>query len=47
VDAVYVPTDNTVVSALESVIKVGEDSKIPVIVVRLTVSDEAPLRLSE
>lgn len=32
VDAVYVPTDNTVVSALESVIKVGEDSKIPVIV---------------
>ncbi|HHX26854.1 MAG TPA: ABC transporter substrate-binding protein [Firmicutes bacterium] len=32
VDAVYVPTDNTVVSALESVIKVGEDFKIPVIV---------------
>jgi putative ABC transport system substrate-binding protein len=32
VDAVYVPTDNTVVSALESVIKVGEDFKIPIIV---------------
>jgi len=32
VQAVYVPTDNTVVSALESVIKVGEDFKIPVIV---------------
>jgi len=32
VDAIYVPTDNTVVSALESVIKVGEDFKIPVIV---------------
>ena len=29
-DVIYVPTDNTVVSALESVIKVGEDSKIPV-----------------
>jgi len=32
VDAIYVPTDNTVVSALESVIKVGEDFRIPVIV---------------
>lgn len=32
VDAVYVPTDNTVVSAMESVIKVGEDYRIPVIV---------------
>lgn len=32
VDTVYVPTDNTVVSALESVIKVGEDFRIPVIV---------------
>lgn len=31
VDAIYVPTDNTVVSALESVIKIGEDFKIPVI----------------
>jgi putative ABC transport system substrate-binding protein len=32
VDAVYVPTDNTVVSALESVIKIGEDFRIPIIV---------------
>jgi putative ABC transport system substrate-binding protein len=30
VDAIYVPTDNTVVSALESVIKVGDDNDIPV-----------------
>ncbi len=30
VDVIYVPTDNTVVSALESVIKVGIDAKIPV-----------------
>lgn len=29
VDAIYVPTDNTVVSALESVIAVAEESKIP------------------
>lgn len=32
VDAIYVPTDNTVVSALESVVKVAEASKIPLIV---------------
>jgi len=32
VDAIYVPTDNTVVSALESVIMVAEDSKLPLIV---------------
>ncbi len=31
-DAIYVPTDNTVVSALESVIKVAEDSRIPLVV---------------
>ncbi|MEA5154130.1 ABC transporter substrate-binding protein [Raineyella sp.] len=31
VDAIYVPTDNVVVSALESVIQVGESRKIPVI----------------
>lgn len=31
VDAIYVPTDNTVVSACESVIKVSEDEKIPVV----------------
>ncbi|HHY98061.1 MAG TPA: ABC transporter substrate-binding protein [Firmicutes bacterium] len=31
VDAIYVPTDNTVVTALESVIKVAERNKIPVI----------------
>lgn len=31
VDAIYVPTDNVVVSALESVIQVGETRKIPVI----------------
>ena len=30
VDAIYVPTDNTVVSALEAVIKVGIDNRIPV-----------------
>jgi len=30
VDVIYVPTDNTIVSALEAVIKVGIDSKIPV-----------------
>jgi putative ABC transport system substrate-binding protein len=31
VDAVYLPTDNTVISALEGVIKVAEQAKIPVI----------------
>ncbi|MDI3280625.1 MAG: ABC transporter substrate-binding protein, partial [Bacillota bacterium] len=31
VDAFYVPTDNTVVSALESVLKVAETHKLPVI----------------
>lgn len=31
VDAIYVPTDNTVVSALDSVIQAGEQKKIPVI----------------
>jgi putative ABC transport system substrate-binding protein len=30
VDAIYVPTDNTVVSALEGVIKTGIENKIPV-----------------
>lgn len=30
VDAIYVPTDNTVVSALESVIQVGNDNDLPV-----------------
>ena len=30
VDAIYVPTDNTIVSALESVLKVGMDSRTPV-----------------
>lgn len=29
-DAIYIPTDNTVVSALEAVIKVGVDNKVPV-----------------
>ncbi|TCS82442.1 ABC transporter substrate-binding protein [Tepidibacillus fermentans] len=32
VDAIYVPTDNTVVSALDSVLKVAEQTKIPVVV---------------
>jgi putative tryptophan/tyrosine transport system substrate-binding protein len=32
VDAIYVPTDNAVVSALESVLAVGEQRQIPVIV---------------
>jgi len=31
VDAIYIPTDNTVVSAFEAVIKVGVDAQIPVI----------------
>ena len=31
VDAIYIPTDNTVVSAFESVIKVSYEAKIPVI----------------
>ncbi len=31
VDAIYVPTDNTVVSAFEAVVKVATESKIPVI----------------
>ena len=31
VDAIYVPTDNAVVSALESVIRVGQNEQIPVI----------------
>ncbi|MBC8208772.1 MAG: ABC transporter substrate-binding protein [Desulfobulbaceae bacterium] len=30
VDAVYIPTDNTIVSALESVIKVGIENKLPI-----------------
>lgn len=30
VDVIYVPTDNTIVTALESVIKVGMENKIPV-----------------
>jgi putative ABC transport system substrate-binding protein len=30
VDAIYVPTDNTVVTALEAVIKVGTDNRLPV-----------------
>jgi putative ABC transport system substrate-binding protein len=29
VDAIHIPTDNTVVSAFESVVKVCEDNKIP------------------
>jgi putative tryptophan/tyrosine transport system substrate-binding protein len=32
VDAIYIPTDNTVVSALESVISVANDKKIPLFV---------------
>jgi len=32
VDAIYVPTDNTVVQALESVIQVAEDNDLPLIV---------------
>ncbi len=32
VEAIYVPTDNTVVSAMESVVKVCEDSKLPLFV---------------
>ncbi len=30
VDAIYVPTDNTVVSALESVVQVGKENSLPV-----------------
>lgn len=32
VDALYVPTDNTVISAIESVIMVAEDNRLPLIV---------------
>ncbi|VEI12975.1 ABC-type uncharacterized transport system, periplasmic component [Trueperella bialowiezensis] len=32
VDAIYIPTDNTVISALDSVLQVGETKKIPVFV---------------
>jgi putative ABC transport system substrate-binding protein len=31
VDAIYIPTDNTVVSAFEAVVKVAQQSKIPII----------------
>ncbi|HBR35368.1 MAG TPA: sugar ABC transporter substrate-binding protein, partial [Firmicutes bacterium] len=31
VDVIYVPTDNTVVSAFSSVLKVSEENKIPII----------------
>jgi len=31
VDVIYVPTDNTVISAFEAVVKVGNDAKIPVL----------------
>ena len=30
VDAILLPTDNTVITALESIIKIGDDNKIPV-----------------
>jgi putative ABC transport system substrate-binding protein len=30
VDAIYVPTDNTVVTALEAIVKVGADNQLPV-----------------
>jgi putative ABC transport system substrate-binding protein len=30
VDAIYVPTDNTVVTALEAVVKVGTENQVPV-----------------
>jgi putative tryptophan/tyrosine transport system substrate-binding protein len=30
VDAIYVPTDNTVVTALEAVVKIGTDNQLPV-----------------
>ncbi|CAD5976069.1 putative protein RP367 [Planktothrix tepida] len=32
VEAIYIPTDNTIVSALESVIQVGIDNKVPIYV---------------
>lgn len=31
VDAIYIPTDNTVVSAFEAVVKVGNEAKLPVL----------------
>lgn len=31
VDAIYLPTDNTVISAVEAVVKVGKQNKLPVI----------------
>ena len=30
VDAIYVPTDNTIVSALEAMVKVGSENQLPV-----------------
>ena len=30
VDAIFIPTDNTIISALESVIKVGVENKLPI-----------------
>lgn len=30
VDAIYIPTDNTIISAFEAVVKVGRDAKLPV-----------------
>ena len=30
VEAIYIPTDNTIISAFEAVVKVGRDAKIPV-----------------
>lgn len=30
VDAVYIPTDNTVISAIEAALKVGEEAKLPI-----------------
>ena len=31
VDAIYIPTDNTVISAFEAVVKVGNEASIPVL----------------
>jgi len=43
VDAFYIPTDNTVVSAADSVVKVSEENKIPIIAGESSVVDKGGL----
>lgn len=43
VDAIYVPTDNTAASAIESVVMVAEDAKLPLIAGENTMVDRGAL----